>query len=90
MWYLLYATILLTSIIFLPIPDAFGLPKDAVFIILGFSMISMGLMNTGTKTLTLRNKWLALIFVYVILHSLGYYFLSRYARISDSRKGKVH
>ena len=76
MWYLLYTTILLTSVVFLPIPDAFGLPKQAVFIILGFSLIGIGLMNTNTKALTLKNKWLALIFIYVVLHSFGYYFFT--------------
>ena len=59
---------------FLPIPDAFGLPKQAVFIILGFVMVAYSLMNKDTKTLTLRNRWLSLTFIYTTLSSLGYYF----------------
>lgn len=74
MWNLLYAFILLTSIAFLPIPDAFGLPKTVVFIIGGFLLVAMGLMNKESKFLTLRNKWIGATFIYVILSSFGYHF----------------
>ena len=59
---------------FLPIPDAFGLPKQAVFIILGFTLVASSLMSKESKTLTFRNRWIGLIFIYVIFSSFLLHF----------------
>ncbi|KKL15240.1 hypothetical protein LCGC14_2507590, partial [marine sediment metagenome] len=74
MWNILYILIILTSVMFLPIKDAFGIPKQAVFIVVGFTLVASSFMNTNSKTLTFKNKWIGLVFIYTIFLSFVWHF----------------
>ena len=76
MFIMFYILFILTAILTLPIPglgDPWWIPKELVFNILGFSFIASTWMSSNSKSLTFKNKWVAIIFIYLVL-SFGYYF----------------
>lgn len=76
MWIVLYFLIILTSVFFLPNAklDAFWFPKNVVFIVLGFSLIASSWMTNIPKTLTLKNRWLGVILIYLITSFVWFFF----------------
>lgn len=76
MWILFYILFILTSITVLTIPnlyDNFWIQKECVFNILGFAFIASSWIGNNPKILTFKNKWIAIIFIYLVL-SFGWFF----------------
>ena len=74
MWNILISLFILSSVIVVPnIADNFWIPKNAVFLMLGFIMLGFNFISQKERVLTFKNKWIGLILIYVIL-SLGWYF----------------
>lgn len=85
MFTILTILFILSSVIFLPgTADNFWLPKDTVFLILGFSLIAYNFISKKEKIISFKNTWIGLILTYLVL-SLGYYL---YAPLVMAREGQ--
>ncbi len=74
MWNILITLFILSSVAIIPnVVDNFWIPKNVVFIILGFSLLGYNFISQKEKTLTFKNKWIGLILIYIIL-SFSWYF----------------
>ena len=74
MWVLLYIVLILCSVIVIPyyVPNEWWIPKEAVYLIGGFSVVAVSMMFPRANGV-FANKWIGAIFLYTIL-SFGWYF----------------
>ncbi len=74
MWNILISLFIISSVIIIPnIVDNFWIPKNAIFLILGFMLLAYNFISKQERAITFKNKWIGLILIYVIL-SFGWYF----------------
>lgn len=63
MWIVLYALIILSSTLVLPVSESYWMPKNAIFITLGMIVIASSWLSRKSRT-TFYNPWLSLCFIY--------------------------
>src|SRR3990167_8687773 len=74
MWNILIAGFILSSIITIPnVADNFWIPKNAVFLIMGFILLAYNFISKQDRIITFKNRWIGLILIYTML-SFGWYF----------------
>ena len=74
MFNILISVFILSSVIVIPnVAENFWIPKSVVFLIGGFILLAYNFISNKERSLTFKNKWLGLIFIYIIL-SFGWYF----------------
>ncbi len=89
MWIFFYIFFILTSTVILPIAnlnDIWWIPKECIFNILGFSFIASSWLSSHSKSITFKNRWLALILIHCVI-SFGWYFY--FPVIFNNPRGKI-
>lgn len=70
----MYILIILSSILVLPVAESYWLPKNAVFVILGISLIASSWLSQKRQRTTFRSLWLSIFLIWFAIH-FGWYFL---------------
>lgn len=86
MFNILKVLFIFSSVIVIPnVTDNFWMPKNAVFLILGFILLAYNFISNQSKSITFKNKWIGLILIYVIL-SFGWYFYKPLVMAKEGEK----
>ena len=76
MWILVNILIVSCSLIFIPksVLDIFWIPKEMVFNLLGFSIISSAWIKAGNKRFAYKNLWAGILLIYTIVGFCWFYY----------------
>lgn len=86
MWNILIAGFILSSIITIPnVADNFWIPKNAVFLIMGFILLAYNFISKQDRIITFKNRWIGLILIYTML-SFGWYFYRPLVMAKEGQK----
>jgi len=86
MWIFFYILFILTAIAINPmrgVGDIFWIPKEMVFNLFGFCFIGASWISTQPKSITFKNKWLAIILIHCAISFIWYFYLP----ITNGRPG---